>query len=226
MAILITFAPIWSVRPEEDVDIIVLQGEKGAALIRETMEEMPEGYPDIVYDTESSKVFRRPNKLSLIQGEVKGTISWTGDDIQASDIERFKALNKNSVFTESTTSEAIANKEYVFTYKYGADYPILYNQRGKWSLAGKATMEAMIDNTWLLCTKTMTDYNNMAIDIPAGETRTITKQQTTDYLFFHHSCSVDGETIDEQFAVKKLISDSVNITNNGEVPRRVVLISK
>ena len=226
MAIIITFTPIAHAKPEEDLEFIVLEGKTGDIVLRETMEDNQEGYPEIVYDTESSKVFRRPNRLSLIQGALKGTVSWTGDEIEASDIDRFKALNKNSVFTESTTSEAIANKEYVFTYKYGADYPILYNQRGKWSLAGKATMEAMIDNTWLLCTRTMTDYNNMAIDIPAGETRTITKQQTTDYLFFHHSCSVDGETIEEQFAVKKLISDSVNITNNGEVPRRVVLISK
>ena len=225
MAILITFAPIYSVRPEEDIDIIVLQGEKGAALIRETMEEMPEGYPDIVYDTESSKVFRRPNKLSLIQGEVKGTISWTGDDIQASDIERFKALNKNSVFTESTTSEAIANKEYVFTYTYGVDFTNLINTRGKWALAAKASMEATADNTRFLCTRTATDYDMKAIDISVGDTKTITKQQTPNYIYFAQNCSI-GETDIPQFSVKKLTSDSVDITNKGEVPVRTVIVSK
>ena len=226
MGIFITFTPIWSIRPEEDIDIIVLQGEKGAAIIRETMEDMPEGYPDVVFDTESSKVFKRPNKLLLLQGSQKATMSWEGNEIQASDIERYKALSSNDIFTESSTGEAIRNNEFIASYTYGVDYTTLSDTKGKWVLAGKATMEAMIDNTWLLCTRTMTDYNNRAIDIPAGETRTITKQQTTDYLFSHHSCLVEGETIEEEFALRKLTSDSVDITNKGEVPRRVVLISK
>ena len=225
MGIFITFAPIWSIRPEEDIDIIVLQGEKGAALIRETMEDMPEGYPDVVFDTESSKVFRRPNKLSLMQGEIKGTISWTGDDMQASDIERFKALNKNSVFKESTTSEAIANKEYIFTYTYGVDYPTLYDARGKWALAAKACIEATVDDTRFLCTRSATDYDSKHIDIDVGDTKTITKQQTTNYIYFAQNCSI-GETDIPQFSVKKLTSDSVDITNKGEVPARIIIVSK
>ena len=225
MGIFITFAPIWSVRPEEDIDIIVLQGEKGAALIRETMEEMPEGYPDVVFDTESSKVFRRPNKLSLIQGEIKGTISWTGDDIQASDIERFKALNKNSVFKESTTSEAIANKEYIFTYTYGVDYPTLYDARGKWALAAKACMEATVDDTRFLCTRSASDYNSKHIDIDVGDTKTITKQKGTNYVYFPQRCLI-GEIDIPQFSVNKLTSDSIDVTNNGEAPARVVVVSK
>ena len=62
--------------------------------------------------TQKVAVFR-DQTLSLLQGALKGTVSWEGDEIEASDIERFKALNKNSVFKESITSEAIANKEYI-----------------------------------------------------------------------------------------------------------------
>ena len=109
MSIIITFTPIAHAKPEEDLEWIVLEGKTGDILLRETMEDNLEGYPEIVYDTESSKVFRRPNKLLLLQGALKGTVSWDGDEIQATDIERYKTLNQNSVFEESTTSEAISN---------------------------------------------------------------------------------------------------------------------
>ena len=115
MAIIITFTAIAHAKPEEDLEWFVLEGKTGDILLRETMEDNLEGYPEIVYDTESSKVFRRPNKLLLLQGALKGTVSWDNDEIQATDIERYKTFKiKNSVFEESTTSEAIANKEYVF----------------------------------------------------------------------------------------------------------------
>ena len=98
MAIIITFEaiPESHCKPEDDLEFVILKGNKGDILLRETMEDNLEGYPEIVYDTESSKVFRRPNRLSLLQGALKGTVSWEGDEIEASDIERFKALNKNS----------------------------------------------------------------------------------------------------------------------------------
>ena len=179
MAIIITFEaiPESHCKPEDDLEFVILKGNKGDILLRETMEDNLEGYPEIVYDTESSKVFRRPNRLSLLQGALKGTVSWEGDEIEASDIERFKALNKNSVFKESTTSEAIANKEYIFTYTYGVDYPTLYDARGKWALAAKASMEATADDTRFLCTRSATDYNSKHIDIDVGDTKTITKQR-------------------------------------------------
>ena len=225
MAIIITFTPIAHAKPEEDLEWIVLEGKTGDILLRETMEDNLEGYPEIVYDTESSKVFRRPNKLLLLQGALKGTVSWDGDEIQATDIERYKTLNLNTIFQESTTSEAIANKEYVFTYTYAADFTTLSDTRGKWALAAKASMEATADNTRFLCTRTATDYNMKAIDIPVGETKTITKQQTTNYIFFPQKCSI-GETDIEQFTAKKLTSDSVDITNKGVAPARVVIVSK
>tara|TARA_B100000900_G_C20410323_1_gene646546 strand:- start:55 stop:738 length:684 start_codon:yes stop_codon:yes gene_type:complete len=227
MAIIITFQaiPESHSKPEDDLEFVILKGNKGDILLRETMEDNLEGYPEIVYDTESSKVFRRPNRLSLLQGALKGTISWTGDEIEASDIDRFKALNKNSVFKESTTSEAIANKEYIFTYTYGVDYPTLYDARGKWALAAKACMEATADDTRFLCTRSATDYDSKHIDIDVGDTKTITKQQTTNYVYFPQKCSI-GETDVPQFSVKKLTSDSVDITNKGEVPARIIIVSK
>ena len=225
MAIIITFTPIAHAKPDEDLEFIVLEGKTGDIVLRETMEDNQEGYPEIVYDTESSKVFRRPNRLSLIQGALKGTVSWTGDEIEASDIDRFKALNKNSVFTESTTSEAIANKEYIFTYTYGVDYPTLYDARGKWALAAKACMEATVDDTRFLCTRSASDYNSKHIDIDVGDTKTITKQKGTNYVYFPQRCLI-GEIDIPQFSVNKLTSDSIDVTNNGEAPARVVVVSK
>ena len=225
MAIIITFEGIAHSKPEEDLEFIVLQGNVGDVIIRETMDDNVAGYPEIVYDTESSKVFRRPNRLSLLQGALKGTVSWEGDEIEASDIERFKALNKNSVFKESTTSEAIANKEYIFTYTYGVDYPTLYDARGKWALAAKASMEATADDTRFLCTRSATDYNSKHIDIDVGDTKTITKQKGTNYVYFPQRCLI-GEIDIPQFSVNKLTSDSIDVTNNGEAPARVVVVSK
>ena len=225
MAIIITFTPIAHAKPEEDLEWIVLEGKTGDIILRETIEDNMAGYPEVVYDTESSKVFKRPNKLLLLQGAFKGTISWTGDEIQASDIDRFKNLNQNSIFEESRTNDALFNKEYIITYTFGVDYTTLSDTRGKWALEAKASMEATTDNTRFLCTRTATDYDIKAIDISVGETKTITKQQTTNYVFFPQKCSI-GETEIEQFTAKKLTSDSVDITNKGDAPARVVIVSK
>lgn len=225
MAIIITFEGIAHSKPEEDLEFIVLQGNVGDAIIRETMDDNVAGYPEIVYDTETSKVFKRPNKLLLLQGSQKATMSWGGNEIQASDIERYKALSSNDIFTESSTEEAIRNNEFITSYTYGVDYTTLSDTKGKWVLATKASIEATSDDTRFLCTRTAADYNIKAIDIPIGETRTVAKQQTTDYLFFPQKCSIE-ETDIEQFSVKKLTSDSVDITNKGEVPARIALVSK
>ena len=225
MAIIITFEGIAHSKPEEDLEFIVLQGNVGDAIIRETMDDNVAGYPEIVYDTETSKVFKRPNKLLLLQGSQKATMSWGGNEIQASDIERYKALSSNDIFTESSTEEAIRNNEFITSYTYGVDYTTLSDTKGKWVLATKASIEATSDDTRFLCTRTAADYNIKAIDIPIGETRTVAKQQTTDYLFFPQKCSI-GETDIEQFSVKKLTSDSVDITNKGEAPARIALVSK
>lgn len=225
MAIIITFEGIAHSKPEEDLEFIVLQGNVGDAIIRETMDDNVAGYPEIVYDTETSKVFKRPNKLLLLQGSQKATMSWGGNEIQASDIERYKALSSNDIFTESSTEEAIRNNEFITSYTYGVDYTTLSDTKGKWVLATKASIEATSDDTRFLCTRTAADYNIKAIDIPIGETRTVAKQQTTDYLFFPQKCSIE-ETDIEQFSVKKLTSDSVDITNKGEAPARIALVSK
>ena len=79
MAIIITFEGIAHSKPEEDLEFIVLQGNVGDAIIRETMDDNVAGYPEIVYDTETSKVFKRPNKLLLLQGSQKATMSWGGN---------------------------------------------------------------------------------------------------------------------------------------------------
>ena len=47
----------------------------------------------------------------------------------------------------------------------------------------------------------------------------------TNYIFFPQKCSI-GENNIEQFTAKKLTSDSINVTNNGEAPARVVIVSK
>ena len=97
--------------------------------------------------------------------------------------------------------------------------------KGKWVLATKAIIKATSNDTRFLCTRTATDYGIKAIDIPVGDTKTITKQQTTNYIYFSQKCSI-GETDIPQFSVKKLTSDSVDITNKGEAPARIALVSK
>ena len=225
MAIIITFEGIAHSKPEEDLEFIVLQGNVGDAIIRETMDDNVAGYPEIVYDTETSKVFKRPNKLLLLQGSQKATMSWGGNEIQASDIERYKALSSNDIFTESSTEEAIRNNEFITSYTYGVDYPTLYDARGKWALAAKASMEATADDTRFLCTRSATDYNSKHIDIDVGDTKTITKQKGTNYVYFPQRCLI-GEIDIPQFSVNKLTSDSIDVTNNGEAPARVVVVSK
>ena len=227
MAIIITFEAISNShsKPEADLEFVVLKGKTGDILLRETMEDNIAGYPEIVYDTETSKVFKRPNKLLLLQGSQEATMSWEGGEIQVSDIERYKTLSSNDIFTESSTEEAIRNNEFIASYTYAADFTTLSDTKGKWVLATKAIIKATSDDTRFLCTRTAADYNIKAIDIPIGETRTVAKQQTTDYLFFPQKCSI-GETDIEQFSVKKLTIDSVDITNKGDAPARIALVSK
>ena len=128
--------------------------------------------------------FKRPNKLLLLQGSQEATMSWEGGEIQVSDIERYKTLSSNDIFTESSTEEAIRNNEFIASYTYAVDFTTLSDTKGKWVLATKAIIKATSDDTRFLCTRTAADYNIKAIDIPIGETRTVAKQQTTDYLFF------------------------------------------
>ena len=47
MAIIITFTPIAHAKPEEDLEWIVLEGKTGDILLRETMEDNLEGYPEV-----------------------------------------------------------------------------------------------------------------------------------------------------------------------------------
>ena len=78
MAIIITFEaiPESHCKPEDDLEFVILKGNKGDILLRETMEDNLEGYPEIVYDTESSKVLGDQIDFHYLQGALKGTVSW------------------------------------------------------------------------------------------------------------------------------------------------------
>ena len=123
MALQITFNEINPnpYRVEEGLQISVTQGNLNAAIIRTSLADNVDG-DNLIYDSISSKVFKRPNKLIVVKGAIKSKMYWEeADNIQASDIDRMKALNANDkiklgTWTESTTSDAVANKEYLTTY--------------------------------------------------------------------------------------------------------------
>jgi len=233
MALQITFNEINPnpYRVEEGLQISVTQGNLNAAIIRTSLADNVDG-DNLIYDSISSKVFKRPNKLIVVKGAIKTKMYWEeADNIQASDIDRMKALNANDkiklgTWTESTTSDAVANKEYLTTYQFGSDYNELSDMSGQWNLATSGILEATQDDTRLFCVVSDgAEYNIKIIDIPFRETKTLAKQQTTNYVFFSQNCSI-GETNIKENAVKKLNSSSIDVTNQSNMTARVIIVSR
>lgn len=219
------------IRVEEGLQISITTGDTKATIIRTSLEDNING-DNLVFDTVRPKVFKRPNNLIVVKGSVKIKMYWEeADNIQAADIDRMKELNANDPvmsgsWSESSTADALANKEYITTYTYGPDYTQLSNKAGSWKLATNVKLEATEDDTRLFCVNSDThDWNVKIIDIPVGETRTLAKQETDNYIFFSQDCSI-GETQIAENSVKKLTSNSVDITNQANMAARVIIVSK
>ena len=219
------------IRVEEGLQISITTGDTKATIIRTSLEDNING-DNLVFDTVRPKVFKRPNNLIVVKGSVKIKMYWEeAENIQAADIDRMKELNANDPvmsgsWFESSTADALANKEYLTTYTYGPDYVQLSNKAGGWKLATNVKLEATEDDTRLFCVNSDThDWDVKIIDIPVGETKTLAKQQTDDYIFFSQNCSI-GETQITENSVKKLTSDSVDITNQANMAARVIIVSR
>jgi hypothetical protein len=219
------------IRVEEGLQISITTGDTKATIIRTSLEDNING-DNLVFDTVRPKVFKRPNNLIVVKGSVKIKMYWEeAENIQAADIDRMKELNANDPvmsgsWSESSTADALANKEYLTTYTYGPDYVQLSNKAGGWKLATNVKLEATEDDTRLFCVNSDThDWDVKIIDIPVGETKTLAKQQTDNYIFFSQDCSI-GETQIAENSVKKLTSNSVDITNQANMAARVIIVSR
>tara|TARA_Y100000004_G_scaffold87514_1_gene98100 strand:+ start:3824 stop:4525 length:702 start_codon:yes stop_codon:yes gene_type:complete len=219
------------VRVEAGLQISITTGDTKATIIRTSLEDNING-DNLVFDTVRPKVFKRPNNLIVVKGSVKIKMYWEeADNIQAADIDRMKELNANdpvmsASWSESSTSDALTNREYITTYAYGPDYTQLSNKAGAWKLATNVKLEATEDDTRLFCVNSDThDWNVKIIDVPVGETRTLAKQETDNYVFFSQNCSI-GETQIAENSVRKLTSNSVDITNQANMAARVIIVSR
>ena len=219
------------IRVEEGLQISITTGDTKASIIRTSLEDNING-DNLVFDTVRPKVFKRPNNLIVVKGSIKIKMYWEeADNIQAADIDRMKELNANDPvmsgsWSESSTTDALTNREYITTYAYGPDYTQLSNKAGGWKLATNVKLEATENDTRLFCVNSDThDWNTKIIDIPVGETRTLAKQETDNYIFFSQDCSI-GETQIAENSVRKLTSNSVDITNQADMAARVIIVSR
>ena len=107
------------------------------------------------------------------------------------------------------------------TYNTLSERPYLY------ALAvDHALMRAAVDDTRILCILTDgVSYDANVLDIPVGETKTVTQQGTENYVFFSKAASIGSSNITEA-TVKKLTSSSVDIKNESTEINRIVLVSK
>ena len=209
-------------------EVTINVGTKFDVIERINMVDNVEGN-NLVYDTESSKIFKRPNNLILIKGSVEYKQYWNNDgDIAITDIERYKTLSANDKirsgsFTQTETADAISNKELLTTYNFGADYDEFYSKANTWALATKTSITAQEDDTRIFCFISEFDYDLKIIDIGVGQTKTINKSDGTNYIFFSTDCSV-GETNISENEMKQLTSSSLSIKNESDRPARIIKI--
>ena len=182
---------------------------------------------NLVYDTESSKVFERPNNLILIKGSVEYRQYWDNDgDIEAADIERYKNLSagdkiRNGTYEQTDTSTAIADKELITKYTFGCDYDEFHSKANVWTLATMTSIQAKEDDTRIFCFISDKSYDLKIIDIDVGQTKTINKSDGTNYIFFSTNCSVGEVNIPEN-DLKQLTSSSLSIKNESDRPARII----
>ena len=226
--------PSWSTNVEDEFIATIVSGDIGKVIDRDSMDDVmkPE---TLTYDSESNKVFGRTNRISLVQGKVEHTSYWNDDDnITAADIDRMKTLNNNDKvregdFTESTTEDAIANKKYLYTYKFGADYDVISPNSSRHLLAVGTKLEALEDDTRLFCVLSKDDnFEIDVLDIPVGETKTINQDYNSNslkYIFFSQNCTVGAGQID-QYTCRKFTSISIEVQNTSDKVLRIFLISR
>jgi len=226
---------------DDEFQVTVTTGNKGDIQSRDTFEEgllyFSETTAELdehIVDEVSPHVVYRPNHFVLIQGKIQSCQRWKEEDgIQASDIQRWKDITaddkiKNGEYTESTVEEAVANKELLTSYKFGADFDVIYPRSAKWHINGRyAAQTALEDDTRFLCFMTEKEgYNLKLLDIDAGQIKTVKRENVNlFYIFFSQNCSI-GETQIEQYDVKRISSSEIAIKNESSKVARIVTIAK
>lgn len=227
------FVDILTKNYDDEFQIAIVVGNNGKKIDRALMEDMINA-DNLIYDNESNNIIKRPSKISVIKGKVKNTLYWNNENISSADITRLKKLNENDKinngdFTESTIEESIANKKYVITYKFGADYDSIAPNSLRYILTTSHLLESLEDDTRLFCFLTNKDgYEIDVLDVPIAETKTISKNYNTNinkYLYFSQNCLVNENEIN-QYECKKFTSDSVVVENKSEEILRIFLISR
>jgi len=209
-------------------EITINSGKKYDLIKRINMVNNVKGN-NLVYDTESSKVFERPNNLILIKGSVEYRQYWDNDgDIEAADIERYKNLSagdkiRNGTYEQTDTSTAITDKELITKYTFGCDYDEFHSKANVWTLATKTSIQAKEDDTRIFCFISDKSYDLKIIDIDVGQTKTINKSDGTNYIFFSTNCSVGEVNIPEN-DLKQLTSSSLAIKNESDRPARIIKV--
>jgi len=224
----------WVHNFDNEIQVTIVEGKIGNKITREKLEDNVDG-DSLVYDSESDKVFKRPNKMICIQGSIEMNNFWSDEDIKATDIDRLKELTaddkiKSGFYSESTTDDAITNKAFNSTYQFNCDYDVLSPMSREWALATPGTLKATSTNTRLFCMLTeRSDYQIKILDILPGDLKTINKDQskTLSYVFFSQKCSIrNGAGVCDQYSVKKLQSDTIDIRNLGDLTARIILIER
>ncbi len=226
---------------DDEFQVTVTTGNKGDIQSRDTFEEgllyFSETTAELdehIVDEVSPHVVYRPNHFVLIQGKIQSCQRWKEEDgIQASDIQRWQDITaddkiKNGEYTESTVEEAVANKELLTSYKFGADFDVIYPRSAKWHINGRyAAQTALEDDTRFLCFMTEKEgYNLKLLDIDAGQIKTVKRENVNlFYIFFSQNCSI-GETQIEQYDVKRISSSEIAIKNESSKVARIVTIAK
>ena len=233
MGLIHTFTPLGGTKISDNLQFGCIQGNTDAVLERTTMQDNVSG-DSLEYDTERTKVFKRPNRLILYKGTLDTEQSWSNiGDIEAADIERMNTLNSSNAikttsgYTESSVSDAITNKKFTFSYEYSQTYNTLSERPYLYALAvDHALMRAAVDDTRILCILTDgVSYDANVLDIPVGETKTVSQQGTENYIFFTKAASIGSNDIAEA-TVKKLTSASVDVKNESTEINRIVVVSK
>ena len=230
------FVNYWGHKVDETLQFSLLRGDTNNVIHRDnvTQNVNPNG---IVYDSENSKIYKRPNHIIIVKGKLEITFNWSAGDIEEADLNRYKTLNATdtlrqaSVITETSTADAMTNNKLVTTYEYGNHYASLQERSQLWNLATEGEIKALEDDTRIFCilSENGSEYNtnisSYLIDIGAGETKTITQQGSENFVFFGESLSVWGAAIDTN-TLKKMTSSSIAVTNDGSETQRLILIAR
>lgn len=210
-------------------ELTVNVGNKFDLIQRTNINDNVQG-SDITYDTQNSKIFKTPHHLILLKGSIQYKQYWNNiNDIVSDDLERYKDLTSNDKirlgnFSQTSTLDAIANKELITTYSFGADYDNFSLKSNTWALATPTEIMAQKDDTRLFCFISDEPYGLKIIDIDVGQTKTINKSQENEYLFFSTKCSVENTNIVEN-DLKQLTSNTIKIKNESDIALRIIKVS-